>query len=105
MIDKTTKTLDNADFDAGDLLAIITKKLLKTDGTFYLFNVAKNPSENEDGNCLNPEECTNLFGNDAFLAVQIAMLDKWKEYRDGMDPSEFTCKCPSLIILYASLTL
>ena len=79
--------LQDADFDAADLAAIISKKLLKNEGTFSIFNIAKNPTETDDGECEDAEACSNIFEMDAFSSTRIALLDRWKAYRDSMGRS------------------
>jgi arylsulfatase I/J len=81
--------LQDGDFDNSDLSTVIAKKLLKGEGSYAIFNVAKNPTEREDGTCdEGAEACENLFGNADFKQVQIALLDAWKMYRDAAGKSD-----------------
>ena len=63
-------------FDASDL-QIPTKKLLKDEGTFRVFNIAKNSGELEDGQCDDLEECANLYGNEDYKTIEIALMNKY----------------------------
>jgi len=73
--------LQDGDFDASDLAAVLGKKLLRGEGTYQIFNIAKNPNEREDGACDDLEECSSLYGNGDFRQVEIALMDAWKGYR------------------------
>merc|ERR1711998_616575 len=76
--------LQDADFDSNELEVVLTQKLLKDPGTFYIFNIAKNPSELETGNCDDLEACSNLYGDIGFKSVQDTLMDAWRRYRDSM---------------------
>jgi hypothetical protein len=80
-------TAQDGDFDVADLNLVLAKKLLKDQGIFRIFNVAKNAAESEEGGCEDVESCSNLYGNDDFKAVNIALMDQWKTYRDAAGPS------------------
>ena len=66
----------DGDFDALDLQMVLTKKLLKDEGTFRVFNIAKNSGELEDGQCEDLEECANLYGNEDYKTIEIALMNK-----------------------------
>jgi arylsulfatase I/J len=53
--------LQDGDFSASELSTIIGTKLLKGGGTYKIFNVAKNPTEREDGLCDDVESCDSLY--------------------------------------------
>ena len=67
----------DGDFDASDLQMVLTKKLLKDEGTFRVFNMAKNSGELEDGECDDLEECANLYGNEDYKTIEIALMNKY----------------------------
>ena len=71
------KSQQDGDFDASDLQMVLTKKLLKDEGTFRVFNIAKNSGELEDGECDDLEECANLDGNEDYKTIEIALINKY----------------------------
>ena len=79
--------LQDSDWDMSELSQVIHQKLLRTPGDFCLYNIVKNPSEDESGNCADPEACSNLYYNEKFADVRVEMLDKWAEYTDSVPSS------------------
>jgi hypothetical protein len=67
---------------------VVSKKLLKNDGSVKIFNIAKNSGEVDlSEGCSDAEACTNLAGNEDFRQIEIALMDKWKVFRDLAGPS------------------
>mmetsp|Transcript_17600 Transcript_17600/g.22876 ORF Transcript_17600/g.22876 Transcript_17600/m.22876 type:complete len:462 (-) Transcript_17600:162-1547(-) len=79
--------LQDGDFSAEELSLVIGSKLLKGSGTFRIFNIAKNPTEREDGECDDIETCDSLYNVEDFKQIEIALMDKWKEYTEKSGPS------------------
>jgi arylsulfatase A-like enzyme len=79
--------LQDGDFSSEELAMVIGSKLLKGSGTFRIFNIAKNPTERDDSDCDDLEECDSLYGVEDYKQVEIALMDKWKEYSEKSGPS------------------
>mmetsp|Transcript_74201 Transcript_74201/g.211767 ORF Transcript_74201/g.211767 Transcript_74201/m.211767 type:complete len:679 (+) Transcript_74201:101-2137(+) len=72
--------LQDSDWDMSELSQVIHQKLLRTPGQYCLYNVVKNPSEDESGDCADFEGCTNLYYNEDFAAKRDEMLALWADY-------------------------
>lgn len=79
--------LQDSDWDMTELSQVIHQKLLRNPGEVAIYNIAKNPTEEDAGDCLDAEACTNLYDNAAFAAVQAELLAKWDEYIETVPES------------------
>ena len=62
--------LQDSDWDMNELSQVIHQKLLRTPGSMFLFNIVKNPSEDESGDCSDVESCSNLYDLETFAEVR-----------------------------------
>lgn len=79
--------LQDSDWDMNELSQVIHQKLLRTPGSMFLFNIIKNPSEDESGGCSDVESCSNLYNLEAFAEIREEMLAKWREFVEGVPSS------------------
>jgi len=77
--------LQDGNFDSTEIVKVIQNKILRNqDGYFYLYNIKKNPSEQDSGDCEDVEECNNLYYLPEFTSLKQTMLEKWEEYKSSM---------------------